>query len=298
MRPVQVLSEAAKGVAAMIGCCLIWGLSGLYYKALDHVPAFEVIAHRTVWSMVLFGLIIGSERRFVEVWRVLKTPRLVGILVIAALMISVNWSGFVISIQNGWALEASLGYYILPLVAVLLGVLVLKEPMSLAQGVAVGLATVAVLILGVGLQTPPWIALLLATTFAIYGLIKRALEIGPRLSVFIEVLLATPVALAYLIWVHQAGGSFGSDLWTSLLLIGSGPMSAVPLILFTYAARRVNFGTIGLLQYLNPSLQFLVAVFVFGEVFTYWHSIALPLIWVALVIYSVSALRGASESAQ
>ena len=286
------MTDPIKGTLAMIGCSTIWGLSGIYYKWLTHVPAWEVIAHRTLWSMVFFGLLITAQGRMSEIKTTFQTPRMIGLLFLAALLISVNWAGFVLSIHNGWAIEASLGYYILPLLAVLLGVLFLDERLTRLQGIAVIIATIAVITLALGLGATPWIALLLASTFASYGLIKRRLQIGPILSVLIEVTLIAPVALAYLIWIHQSGqGAFATDLKTSLLLAGAGPMTAIPLILFTYAARRISFASVGLIQYLNPSLQFLVAIYLFGEVFTQWHGIALPMIWVALALYSVSSFR-------
>jgi len=183
----------------MVTGASIWGLSSIYYKALLAVPALEVIAHRTLWSMVFFGLLIAFQGR-----------------------------------------------------------------------------------LGIGLGATPWISLLLASTFSIYGLLKRRVEIGPVASVFLEVLLVAPIALVFLGWIHShGGGAFGDSVGMSLLLIGAGPLTAVPLILFSYGAQRLDFATVGIVQYVNPTLQFLVAVFLFGEVFTDWHGIALPMIWVA-----------------
>jgi len=146
--------------------------------------------------------------------------------------------------------------------------------------------------LGIGLGATPWISLLLASTFSIYGLLKRRVEIGPVASVFLEVLLVAPIALVFLGWIHShGGGAFGDSVGMSLLLIGAGPLTAVPLILFSYGAQRLDFATVGIVQYVNPTLQFLVAVFLFGEVFTDWHGIALPMIWVALALYSISSFR-------
>lgn len=292
------MSEPFKGVLAMLACSSIWGLSGIYYKWLLHVPALEVIAHRTLWSMVFFGFLILIQGRLHEIFGVFRNPRLLAMLFLGAMLISVNWTGFVLSIHNGWAIEASLGYYILPLLAVLLGVFLLGERLSRLQAAAVLLAAIAVVILAVGLGATPWVALLLATSFALYGLIKRKIDVGPILSVFIEVLLVAPIALGFLLWTHRSdAGAFGENWGTSLLLVGAGPMTAVPLILFTYAARRVNFATVGLIQYLNPSLQFLIAVFLFGEIFTKWHAIALPIIWVALGLYSFSSFRNRHKNA-
>jgi len=177
---------------------------------------------------------------------------------------------------------------------VVLGVLLFREKLQTLQWLAVGLAAVAVVTLAVGLGATPWMSLLLATTFSIYGILKRGVEMGPVASVFLEVMIVAPIAVIYLLWVHSGPvGAFGTDAVTSLMLIGSGPMTAIPLILFSYGARRIDFATVGLVQYLNPSLQFLVAVFLFGEVFTHWHAIALPMIWLALMFYSISAFRQA-----
>lgn len=288
------MTEATRGLLGIITCCTIWGLSGIYYKFLDHVPAAEVIAHRTLWSMVLFGLVLLIQGRLVQVFGLVKDWKTFRVLVLSAAMISVNWTAFVFSVHQGWALEASLGYYIFPLMAVVLGVVLFRERLQVLQWMAVALAAVAVIVLAVGLGATPWMSLLLATTFSIYGILKRGVEIGPVASVFLEVMIVAPIAVIYLAWVHSGPSSaFGSDAYTSLMLIGSGPMTAIPLILFSYGARRIDFATVGLAQYLNPSLQFLVAVLLFGEVFTRWHAITLPMIWLALMFYSISAFRQA-----
>ena len=286
------MTSSQSGLLAMVGCASVWGLSGIYYKALLHVDAFQVIAHRTLWSMVFFGLILFFQGRLKPVLEHCRERSVIGLLITSAAMISVNWSLFVISIHNGWALEASFGYYIFPLMAVVLGMFLLGESLSGLQITAVLIACVAVLLLAYGLGAVPWVSLLLAATFSAYGLIKRRVEIGPVASVFLEVLLVAPIALGFVVWMHGNGeGAFGSDLWTSLLLIGSGPLTAIPLLFFSYATRRINFATVGLVQYLNPSLQFLVAVFLFGEIFTPWHGIALPMIWLALSLYTIAGFR-------
>ncbi len=290
------MTDPLRGVLAMAGCATIWGLSGIYYKALVTVPALEVIAHRTLWSMVLFGLLIALQGRLRSVLREARAPQILRKLTLSAAMITVNWTGFVFAVHNGWALEASLGYYIFPLMAVVLGMILLGERLHPLQAIAVCLATISVLTLAIGLGATPWISLLLAATFSVYGLVKRGLEMGPVASVFIEVLIVAPIFGLYLIWVHSSGvGAFGQDMTISLLLIGAGPMTAIPLILFSYATRRLTFATVGLMQYINPSLLFLVAVFLFGEAFTRWHAIALPLIWLALALYSLSSFRGRAQ---
>ncbi|TCM84720.1 EamA family transporter RarD [Rhodovulum steppense] len=295
------MEEARKGVLAMVAACVIWGLSSMYYKLLAHVPPEEVLGHRTLWSLVFFGLVLAGQGRLAEIGALMARPRALALVALAALMISANWFLFIYSIQIGHAVEASLGYYIFPLVAVALGFLFLGERHSAPKWVAVGLACVAVTGLTWGLGVAPWVSLALAGTFGIYGLVKRGVAAGPVVSVTAEVVLLAPLALVWLWGVHAQGwtgltgrhlATFGHDLSDSLLLMLAGPLTATPLILFSYAARRVSYATVGLVQYINPTLQFLVATLVFREAFTPWHAMAFGLIWAALALYSAESLRG------
>ena len=286
------MSEQVKGVAAILGACTIWGLSPLYYKLLAHVPPIEVLAHRTLWSCAFFAALLLVQGRLGLVRLTLARRRDALVVGFAALMISTNWFFFITSIQIGKAIEASLGYYTFPLASVVLGALVFGERLGRAQILAVALAAVAVTVLTAGLGVAPWIALILACSFGLYGVVKKALPVGPVVSVTAEVLILSPVALAVLAWVHGSGaGRFGADIGDSLLLMLSGPLTGLPLILFSAAARRLRLATVGLLQYLNPTLQFTVATLVFGEVFSRWHAIAFALIWTALAVYSIAAWR-------
>ncbi len=285
------MTDVTKGVLAMICACTIWGLSPLFYKLLSDVPPLEVLSHRTLWSVVLFGTVLAVQGRLSELGTAFVSRRRVVVIAIAGLMISANWFVFITSIQIGKATEASLGYYLFPIVTVLIGFLWFSEKLSVAQWGAIILATLAVAVLTVGSGVPPWIALILAVTFAIYGALKKSLPIGPVVSVTCEILIFMPVWLAVLAWFHGTGqGVFGTGWQVSILLVLSGPMTAMPLILFSYAARRVRLSTVGVLQYLNPTLQFLCAVLAFGEPFTAWHQIAFSLIWVAVIVFSVSAI--------
>lgn len=280
-----------QGILLMIGACTIWGLSPIYYKLLTHVPPLELLAHRTLWSVFVFAGLLTVQGRLGRLRDALGTGRAVLITGFAALMISTNWFLFIFSVQIGQVRETSLGYYMFPLVAVLLGVVVLRERLTVLQWVAVGLATLAVTTLTVGLGSAPWIALTLAVTFGTYGLVKKRMAAGPVVSVTAEVLLLSPVALIWLLWLQGQGtGVFGADLQTSGLLVLSGLLTAFPLILFSAAAKKVNMATLGLLQYLNPTLQFFCAVVLFGESLTPWHVVAFGLIWVALALYSGSGL--------
>lgn len=214
-------------------------------------------------------------------------------IALAAVMVSVNWLIFILSIQIDKVTEASLGYYIFPLMAVLTGWIWFGETLKRAQWVAVALAALAVCVLTVGLGVAPWIALIISVTFSFYGAVKKTLPLGPVVSVTAEILILLPVWLMVLAWFHGTGqGAFAGDVRTSLLLILSGPLTAIPLILFSFAARRVPLSTVGLLQYINPTLQFMCAVLIFGEPFTQWHGITFGMIWLALAIFSVAALRG------
>ena len=300
------MSESSKGVLAIAAACVVWGLSGIFFKALAAVPPAEVLSHRVLWTVLFFGAVLAIQGRLGEVATAARRGRNWLILSTTALMIAANWWGFIFAVQSGRALEASLGYYVFPLVAAGLGYVVLGERFSRAQGAAIALAAAAVAILTLGLGAPPWIALMLAITFGVYGLLKNRLGLGPVVSVFFETGLLAPLALIWLAGLHSGaladlsgrpGAHFGSDLGVTVLLMLSGPlMTGGPLMLFSYAARRIRLATLGLVQYLNPTLQFAVATLVFGEAFTLWHAVAFPMIWAALAIYSVGAWRGARHA--
>ena len=292
------MNEVKKGVLAMVVACIVWGLSPLYYKQLVSVPPIELLSHRTIWSLVLFALVLFIQGRLRGALGVLGNRNIMVTLFIAALMIAFNWFVFIYSIQINRATESSLGYFIFPLVSVIFGVVLFREKLGRAQMLAVMLAAVAVLILTYGLGQVPWIALSVSVSFGIYGVIKKSLSIPAIVTVTLEVLLLSPIALMIL-YLHHAsdsGGQFGESLSVSLLLILSGPMTATPLILFSYATRRVALATVGILQYINPSLQFLCATVLFLEPLSLWHAIAFPLIWAALALYSWASFQTAKRS--
>lgn len=286
------MSDSRKGILALVAACLIWGLSVLYYKALSTVDPTEVLAHRTLWSVIFFAAVLLFQGRLSLLRAALCAPATLRVIAVAACLISANWFLFIWSIQMGRATEASLGYYIFPFVAVLIGRLVFGERLSAVQWVAVALAMLAVgtLILGLGLV--PWVSMVLAVTFGLYGLLKKRLDLGPVVSVTAEVVVLSPLAIGWLLALHLGrGGAFGRDLAESLLLAAAGPMTALPLILFAYGTRRLAMATVGVVQYINPTIQFLCAVLILGEPFGTVHLAAFALIWTALVLYSVSALR-------
>lgn len=293
------MSDTTKGVIAIIAACTVWGLSPLFYYMLRHVPPLELLSHRTIWSLVLFSLILGVQGRLREI-RSILSGRTAFLVALAAIVISVNWGGFILSVQIGMVVEASLGYFIFPLIMAMLGAVFFGESLSGSKLFAVFLAVAAVLVLTIGLGVAPWLAFLLGGTFAGYGVIKKLLTVGPVVSVTAEVLTLAPLALLWLAGTHFAGWEgivgrngavFGTAIFDSLLLIASGLLTAGPLILFSYASRRLTLSTVGVVQYLNPSLQFFCAVALLGETVTLWHMIAFPMIWAALAIYSAGAIR-------
>ena len=294
------MSETQKGLWAMVATSVVWGLSALFYKALSHVPPLEVLSHRTIWSLVFFGIVLAVQGRLGEIGAVFRAPRLFAAMVIAALMVSMNWGVFIWAIQSGRTIEASLGYYIYPIMSVLLGAVLFKERLGVVQVSAVAMITCAVLLLTWGLGVAPWVSLVVMGTFVTYGVIKKQVPMGPVVSVTVEVLLLSPVALIWLWGVHTQGWTgidgrnvamFGQGWQDNIMLMLLGLITAGPLILYSYATKRLGFATQGLVFYLNPTLQFIVAVLAFGEPVSRWHAIAFPVIWVALAIYTLNALR-------
>ncbi|WP_424929602.1 EamA family transporter RarD [Amaricoccus tamworthensis] len=300
------MRSETQGVLTMAAAATLWGLNGWFYKFLSHVPPLEVLCHRILWSVVFFGLIIVLQGRMAEVRAAFGRNNRVGLLLLSSLLIAVNWFGFVYAVHVGRALEASFGYYIFPLMTVAMGYVVFGERFSRWQMLAVLLAVLAVLVMIPGLGGLPVISLVLATSFTCYGLVKKRVTTRPIPGVFIEALFLLLPSLLWLMAVHfhlslaegpEPGAWFGRDLATTLLLISSGPMTALPLVLMSNAAQRISFATLGLVQYLNPTMQALVAILVFGEPWTPWHTLAFCLIWSGLIIYSVESFRRQSRPA-
>lgn len=278
------------GVAYALGAFGLWGAFPLYFHAVAAVPAPEVLAHRIVWSVVCVAGALGLWRQWPAVGRALADRRTLLALTGSALLISANWLVFIWAVAQGRVLEASLGYYITPLVSVLLGWLVLREQLSPLQWVAVALAA-----LGVGAMLAragafPWVSLALAATFSAYGLVRKLTAVGAMPGLFVEVLVLAPLALAYLL-LGGAGSFVAGDAGMSLLLAAAGLVTATPLILYAQAVRRLRLASVGLFQYITPTCQMLLAVFFFGETFTVTHAVTFGCIWFALALYSVSAWR-------
>lgn len=283
-----------KGLLALLATCVIWGLSPIYYYAIDPLGPMTILAHRTIWSLVFFVLLLGGQGRLKQLPQMVFSRHWKTIL-LSSLLISTNWYLFIWSVRSGHMVEASLGYYIMPLVSICLGVIVLREKLVWLQWVAVGLAALAVTVLTLGLKVAPIIALTLALTFGTYGLVKKRLPVDAILSVGAEVAILAPLAVVWFLWAGM-GPAFGNDMVQTVLLAGSGLMTAIPLILFSYSTQKVGLATLGILSYLNPTIQFLSAVMIFAEPFTFWHVVAFCLIWLGLIFYAISLAMGARPS--
>ncbi|MDR3416880.1 MAG: EamA family transporter RarD [Nevskia sp.] len=280
------------GFWAVFGAFVIWGLFPLYWHQLRSVPSLQIVAHRVVWcGLLVVGYLLYRDGAG---WlrQTLRRPRAPLMLAASSALISVNWGLYIWAVNNGHVVESSLGYFINPLVNVLLGVLLLHERLNGAQRLAVASATVGVAYLTWQLGAPPWIALTLALSFGGYGLLRKivAVEAIPGLGVE-SVFLFLP-ALAYLLWTHDHGqGAFGHlGGYRDLLLVAGGAMTAVPLIWFAYGARRISYSLVGIIQYVGPSLQLFTGVFLFGEPFTRVQALGFGLIWAALAIYALDGL--------
>jgi chloramphenicol-sensitive protein RarD len=286
------VNDSKGGVVFGVAAYLCWGFFPLYWPLLDPASSLEVLSHRFVWSMVfVLGALVavGKWRAFVAIAR---DRRMMLILTAASVTIACNWGGFIWGVTNGHVIETSLGYFINPLVTVLLAVFVLKEKLRPAQWVAVGVGTLAVVVLAVDYGRLPWIALLVAFSFAAYGFLKKKADLGAFEGLGMETAILFPVALAFLIALQLRGDlTFGHEgAGNMVLLAGTGIVTAIPLLLFGAAATRLSLSTIGILQYLGPILQFMTGLFIFGEDMTGPRWVGFVIVWLALVIFTVDAI--------
>ena len=285
------------GLLMGLGAYAIWGVLPLYFKAVVHVRATEIVSHRILWSLVCVGALATLWRRWPAIRTALATPRVAMTLFLTAVLIGANWLVYIYAVVAGHVLESSLGYYLNPLANVLLGIFLLKERLSPWQKGAVGLAAAGVAVLAFGSGGAIWISLALAGTFAVYGFLRKVAPVDSLEGLWLETLFLAPLALGFLLWLGVRGESaFLRDLPTDILLILGGAFTATPLLLFTAAAKRLPYSTLGFLQYVAPSLQFLLAVLVFGEPLTTAHLVCFGAIWSALAIFMVEGVRGARAS--
>jgi len=278
---------------AAIGAYTSWGLLTVYWKAVQKVPALETLCHRTVWAFAFMLAVLAWQRHWEWLPQVRRSRRVRLVFLTTAALLSINWLTYIWAVTNGHIVDASLGYFINPLVSVLLGVLILRERLRPSQWVAVGLALGGVLFLTLGYGSVPWIALVLAFTFGLYGLLRKTASLDALAGLTLEMAILFLPALLYLIHMEATGRAFfghvsdGNGITISILLAFSGIVTALPLILFTYAARKIPLATVGILQYIAPTLQFLLGVLVYGETLTGTKLAGFAAVWSALLLYSL-----------
>lgn len=289
--------DERRGVLFGIGAYTWWGVFPLYFRLMDRSSAVEIVFHRILWALTVCLLIVAVTRSWSALAPVLRAPRTLASLTVAAVVLALNWGVYVYAVNSAQVVEASLGYFINPLVTVLLGVLVLRERLRRAQWAAVALGAVAVAVLAIDYGRLPWIAITLALSFGTYGLIKKQVgaDVGALASLTTETLVLAPAAAAALAWFEISGrGSFSENApWQGLLLASAGIATVVPLLLFAAAARRVPLSTLGLLQYLTPALQLAVGVTILGEDMPGSRWAGFALVWVALAVLTLDSLRAA-----
>jgi chloramphenicol-sensitive protein RarD len=291
LEPGRVSQGQRAGLLYAIAAFGFWGLVAVYFKALQHVPAMEVLAHRVLWSVPVTAVLLWAARGWGRLRASLKSPKVFWTLLLSSSLVLVNWFVFIYAIQSGKVMEASLGYYINPLVNVLLGTLFLRERLRRTQAAAVLLAAGGTLNLVILQGAIPWIALILATSFGLYGLIRKTVAIEPVDGLLVETVLMSPLALGYLVWLgFRTEICFALvDNATTVLLALAGAVTAFPLVWFTHAARRLPLSTLGLVQYLAPTLQFLLGVFAYGEPFGWAHLVTFSCIWAGVGIFAAEA---------
>ncbi|MDM7981317.1 MAG: EamA family transporter RarD [Rhizobium sp.] len=285
--------DSLNGFLFALSAYLLWGFLPLYMKALAHISPAEVIAHRILWSIPVAGLLLIILKRTDDLKKAMRNPRMLGMAAVTATLISVNWGIYVWAIGAGHALDTALGYFINPLFSILMGAVILKEKLKRTQIAALALVVLAVVILTVEAGRLPIVALALTFSWGFYAFFRKTLPIGPNQGFLLEVLLLSPIALGYLVYLNLEGGGhfLMGNTTDTVLLASAGLVTAVPLILYANGAKLLRLSTIGIMQYIAPSMIFITAVFVFNEPFSVAKAVAFPLIWSALVIYTLPMLR-------
>jgi len=292
VKPQTTTDESRLGVIYAMSAFGLWAIGPLFFKLLSHVSPFEVIAHRVIWSVVFGVAVVLITSRTKDIVRAFKTPEIMLKLMLTGMIISGNWVLFVWAISVGLTLEASLGYFINPLLNVLIGFVLLGERLTKLQTIAVILAGIGVVVQTIGAGVFPWLAMVLAVSFASYGYFRKTVNVGPVQGFVIETSLLLPFAIAYAVWLAVYGAAnFATTTSDTYLLVLCGPLTAIPLMLFASGAKRLRYSTIGILQYIAPTGMFLIAVFVFNESVGFWKLISFGFIWVALAIYSFDTIR-------
>ncbi len=285
--------QARSGALAAGVCYFLWGLVPLYWKPLSGINPVELIAHRHVWSLVLLVLLLAvMEGGLRDLRTALRPGRQMGLLFLSATLLTLNWLVYVWGVSRGQIIETSLGYFLVPLVNVAAGHFVLKEHLRPAQWTAIAIAATGVALMILQAGRPPWIALIIAGTWGGYSLLRKRSPVGAIPGLAVETLLLAPLAIGFLLWQHHTGaGALGRvDAWTHVLVLSAGIVTAVPLLLFAYAARRIRLSTLGLLQYLAPSVQLVIGIWVYHEPFSRSRMTSFAFIWTALALYTADNL--------
>ncbi|MFO1032764.1 MAG: EamA family transporter RarD [Hyphomicrobiales bacterium] len=289
---MQGLTEQQRGVLYNVIAHLFWGAMAAYFGIMRHIPAPEIAVHRGLWSVPLALVIVFWLGQWSEVLAIFRQPRTLAILTLTGAIIVFNWGFYIWSIEVGRTLESSLGYFINPLLNIVAGYFFLGERFNRAQLVAIALATLAVLVQTIATGVFPWLGLALGSSFCLYGLIRKQVHVGPTQGFLVEVLvIAVPLLLAEIWMMKQGWAHFGANLKDTLLLAGCGAWTTGALVFFAASLKRIRYSTAGILQFLSPSLVFLTAVFVFGEEIGGWKLVSFIMLWVALAIYSIAAIR-------
>jgi chloramphenicol-sensitive protein RarD len=281
------------GILYAASAFILWGIFPLYFHAIREVPPLEILGHRMLWSLAFLAIVLTVRQQWKWLPRVARQPRVLGAFIASALLLSSNWFVYIWSVNNGHVLDASLGYFINPLINVMLGMLVLKETLRRGQWIAIGVAACGVAWLTWSAGELPWIALVLGMSFACYGLLRKTAALAALEGLSLETMLLFPLALAYVAWLTVQGQNTfintdtGATRW---LLAAAGPLTAIPLLLFATGARKISMSALGLLQYISPTLQALLGVWVFHEAFPTERLIGFVIIWTALVLYVAEGL--------
>ncbi|OWV67770.1 permease [Rhizobium sp. R339] len=293
--PLIKNEDSPRGFAFALTAYLLWGFLPFYMKAVAHIPPSEVIAHRIIWSLPLAGIVLILLGRTADISAALRSPRMLAMAALTASLITVNWGTYVWAIGAGHSLDAALGYFINPLFSIFLGAVLLKEKLQPLQIAAIALAGLAVAILAFDSGGIPWVALTLAVSWGFYALLRKTLPLGPNQGFFLEVLILSGPALLYILYLEFSSGLghfYRTGLADTALLLGCGVVTAVPLMIYANGAKLLKLSTIGIMQYIAPTMIFLIAVFAFEEPLGTARMIAFPLIWAGLFFYSWSMLKG------
>lgn len=284
-------TEAQIGVGYALLAFSAWGFLPIYWKLLDTVPSLEILAHRMVWSVLFLMGLLAVQKRLGEFRDLLKTPKYIWMLLGTAVLLGVNWFVYIYGVNTNQIVETSLGYFINPLFNVLLGAIFLKERLNYWQSLALGMAALGVLNFLWEFDSLPWIALSLAFTFSFYGLLRKMIPVKPLVGLLMETVLLAPfAAVMIVVWNVDGTGNIGGDWRIVIFLVGAGVVTSLPLLWFTNAGKRLRYTTLGFIQYMTPSIQLLIGVYLYHEPFTSTHSITFGLIWTGLVIFSINSL--------